>query len=364
MDRLGHLRPVLGEEVGDASEAEDTGGKGTLDERVGVDRLGRLRPVLGKDIGGRGGDASGRLEVGGQLSLVRPPHPFVVISHGWPGCLATIIALKLPIAAGIFPLRWHRYFKLPLSDGASQPWETLDVLRRTQVDWSGDFTFIVSGPYDFLDRTIGHIGGGERVIACCESDFRLGRRPRGAMWKRCAKVLTKHELRSVTLRDALCGGVTDCKHLFGFGKKVLEGGTRVPGVMDHVERCLRHYVDGGVRGRFELVQNGDLEPMLPAREAVRDPRGFFREEGLLPSMCPDCRVACPSFRVKGARVLRPLTAQEIFRVYQLPLSMDEAMDNGLQSPWPFEQAANPGVFSTIFHQLWGVTVGGGLTTAG
>lgn len=328
-------------------------------ERVRVGEMGRLCPVPGEYMGARGEGGPGRLEVGGVLTIVRPPLPFVVISHGWPGCLATIIALRLPVAAGVFPVRWHAYFKLPLSNTSVTPWESLDVLRPTKFDWGGRYIFVVSGPPDFLEVTLKRIGGVQRAIVCCEVVFRAGRRAKTSLWKHGERVMAQHDLRTVWIRDALCGGATDCIHLFGFGKEVLDGGTRVPGVETYVARCLRHYLDGGVQERVSVVNEDDLPPVTTRGRAVRDPQGFYREEGLLPSKCPDCLVACPSYRMRGKRVVRQLTKSEVFRIYQLPLSMDAAMTHGLHPPWPFEAAANPGVYSTIFHQLWGVTEGGG-----
>lgn len=229
-----------------------------VEERVGVEDLGRLRPAVGGEMRGRGGGGAGRAMVEGELRLVQPPLPLVVISEGWPGCLATVLALGLPLAAGIFPIRWHRYFKLPLNNNSITPWESLEVMRPTKFDWGGDYIFIVAGSPDFLDRTIRRIGGGDRVMACCEMNFRDGRRVKRGTWRRGEKVLARHGLAQVHIRDAACRGATDCKHLFGFGRGVLDGAGRLPGVETHVSRRIRHYLDGGVRGRFELVGEDEL----------------------------------------------------------------------------------------------------------
>ena len=44
------------------------------------------------------------------LVLVRPPHPFVVVSQIWPSALIPILSLNLPLSGAFFPAKYHGYF--------------------------------------------------------------------------------------------------------------------------------------------------------------------------------------------------------------------------------------------------------------
>ena len=51
--------------------------------------------------------------VRGKLKTIRAPRAILVIAEGWPSCLISILALKLPLVGAYFPRRHHHHFKVP-----------------------------------------------------------------------------------------------------------------------------------------------------------------------------------------------------------------------------------------------------------
>ena len=192
-------------------------------------------------------------------------------------------------------------------------------------------------------------------------------------------------LTAVTLRDAKFGGATDASFVFGFGNQL--HGRSVPSEVPHVGYVLRHYLDGGAKGWFDRCRSEDL-PVLPddtehvvwgnsqliVMRRVKfgpNPDGdsdhftagtagrFIRPEGLFPCADPLVSVACPCYFAKGKLSMRSLTVPELLRLYQLPLHMDDFFQQfRMSSALPFEQAASPVIYTSIFRQLWGVAEGG------
>ena len=37
------------------------------------------------------------------MRVVQPPHPFVVVTQGWPSVLVTILGMGLPLGGGFLP---------------------------------------------------------------------------------------------------------------------------------------------------------------------------------------------------------------------------------------------------------------------
>jgi hypothetical protein len=83
------------------------------------------------------------------LTLIRPPHPFVVVLQGWPSCLITLLSFRLSITAAFFPCKWHWYFK-PKHN--VKPWLPLDAFTTTILE--GKAILIVMGDSSFLEATL------------------------------------------------------------------------------------------------------------------------------------------------------------------------------------------------------------------
>ena len=69
------------------------------------------------------------------LVLVRPPHPFVVVSQIWPSALIPILSLNLPLSGAFFPAKYHGYFhRATIANSDVKPWLPLPALANTVFD--------------------------------------------------------------------------------------------------------------------------------------------------------------------------------------------------------------------------------------
>ena len=161
----------------------------------------------------------------------------------------------------------------------------------------------------------------------------------------------------MVVADSAVGGVTDGRHIIGFGHDL--GSCVTPTVERGLPLVLRHFLDGGVEGDFRVVSKSCLPPLDASSRTVLLHNGVARAEGLLPCRTPDIMVYAPSYRLREHWVTRRLTTLEQLRLRQIPLSMDPHL-LGLSSggTFPFEDSLSPEVFTSIFRQLWGTVVGG------
>ena len=189
-----------------------------------------------------------------ELFLVRPSHPFLVVSEAWPSCLITILSLRLPIAGAFFPAQWHRYFKLPTSNQELSPWLPPSAFKTTIL--GTPCIYVVTGKAPFVASILDGLGGAQSVIVGLERNFRQSDRMRRKEWVKGVELLAHKGLRGVGLRDHLCGGATDGRFQFGFGHGL--GTATLPTHVPDVQRSLRHYLNGGVRGNLKRVKNEEL----------------------------------------------------------------------------------------------------------
>ena len=91
--------------------------------------------------------------------------------------------------------------------------------------------------------------------------------------------------------------------------------------------------------------------------------GLLRREGLFDVHCPHQDVACPSVFSPTKWIARKLTCHELLRVFDIPLSMDEAFrtrqtqDMVYTRPSNLACAITPLVVTAIFRDLWGIKGG-------
>ena len=67
--------------------------------------------------------------VSARLMKVHAPHPIVGVAEGWPGCLISILSLKLPLFGANFSRAHHQHFKLP-TNSRFEGWHTPAPLRE------------------------------------------------------------------------------------------------------------------------------------------------------------------------------------------------------------------------------------------
>jgi len=279
------------------------------------------------------------------LRPVVPPGGFIVIASHLPSCLISILALNLKLTAAFFPSKLHKYFYLRKL-GVTQ-WHSL-------VDFCGpcqDSTIvhILSGPTCFLQKMLNMFKNRQRVIVSVEFPRRGASRPAIQRATREGQaLLDSFEFRSLVVADSAVGGVTDGRHLLGFGLNL--GSCITPMVERGLPLVLRHFLDGGVKGDFRSVSKSSLPPLdTPARTVLLH-NGVVRAEGLLPCRTPGIMVYAPSYKLREHWVTRRLTTLEQLRLRQIPLSMDPLL-SGLTSggTFPFDDSVSPEVFMSIFR---------------
>ena len=311
----------------------------------------------------------------------------VIVSQGWPSALIPVLAFDLPLAGVFFPSSFHQYFTPP----ASKPrikWLPIESFRDSAI--KGTAFYLVTGDLEFIRRIVPLLPEPGRIIVGIEMPLRSSHPKFDNFLSRARSKAIRYlknqvHLTAATLRDAKFGGATDASFVFGFGNQL--HGLSVPSEVPHVGYVLRHYLDGGTKGWFDRCRSEDLpvlpddtehviwgDSQLPITHRVKfgqNPNGdrdhlsagiagpFIRQEGLFPCNNPLVSVACPCYFAKGKLSLRSLTVPELLRLYQLPLDMDGFFQQfKMSSALPFEQAASPVIYTSIFRQLWGVDGGG------
>ena len=174
-------------------------------------------------------------------------------------------------------------------------------------------------------------------------------------------MLHSHGLRTVFFLDTDNGRATDACHVFGFGHDLCL--SILPASDRGLARTLRYFLDGGTEGRFlnsQTVLKSTIPELLDPPCKVLWHDDVVLAAGLFPCLMPGARVYCPLHFFPTKWIERPLSTIKLLRLYQLPLSLD-AWLGGLEPAkgLPFEDLPAPDLFTSIFHQLWGV-IGGGL----
>ena len=197
----------------------------------------------------------------------------------------------------------------------------------------------------------------ERIIVSVEFPRRGASRPAIQRAREGQALLDSFGFRSMVVADSAVGGVTDGRHLLGFGHNL--GSSVTPTIELGLPFVLRHFLDGGIEGDFRSVLKAGLPLLVAPSWTVLLHNGIARAEGLLPCRTPDIMVYAPSYKLRERWVTRRLTTLEQLRLRQILLSMDPLL-SGLSSggTFPFEDSLSPEVFTSLFRQLWGTAVGG------
>ncbi len=107
-------------------------------------------------------------------------------------------------------------------------------------------------------------------------------------------LMHKHGLCPVFFLDLDNGGATDACHVFGFGNNL--GLSILPASDQGLTQTLRHFMDGGMEGRF-LDSHRVLKTSIP--ELVDPPRRVLWHEdvvlavGLFSCLLPGACIYCP-----------------------------------------------------------------------
>ena len=277
---------------------------------------------------------------------VRAPQPIFIVAQGWPAWLPSVLALKLPIGGIYMKEHFVRLF-----DGVLPYWHDLRAWPPTV---GAGVVMLGSGSQEFMRSAfLPVIPALHRDAAAIFSvDVRfMNSRKRNV--DRQWIMLTQHAheagLGSSLLRHADFGGATSAEHLVVYHNVA-------PAVFHprpSTPRVLKHLLNSATRVAY--ARSIDPPPPLMG-EVARQPliwEDCIRIEGLLDAFRPHGRIICPSVFTPSKWTKRPLSDSELFRAFDIPVSMD-----GRLSQFPeykdFTLGITPLVVTSIFYSWWGV----------
>ena len=138
----------------------------------------------------------------------------------------------------------------------------------------------------------------QRIIVSVEFPRRGASRP--AIQRAARKgqaLLDSFEFRSMVVADSAVGGVTNGRHLLGFGQNL--GSCVTPTVDRGLPLVLRHFLNGGIEGNFCFVSKSSLPPLDAPSRTVLLHNGIAQAEGSLPCQTPDIMVYAPSYKQRS-----------------------------------------------------------------
>ena len=301
----------------------------------------------------------------GVLRRVFTDAKIVIIAESWPCWLVSSIALRLPLQGAYFPVLFHGYFK-PKNSVSS--WMTMSDLLKTNVD--PDVVYLVSGNAAFLRKLslwFGDLGFQRSIVVMERCSRGMSRSSLRVSMAQGVQFLKDVGLKSVRFVDSACGGATDARHDIGFGSMI----SPLPCAEIGVSMCVRNFLDGGTDTEgmvVKIVPRSKLRSIEKPRRVVLCEGDILRPDGLFPTQTPDVMVFCPAHDRPKSWVVRSLSPYELRRMYQLPLSMEEAFESTREGnitlrhndhKWslPFENSPSSGILTSVIRQLWGI-VGG------
>ena len=126
------------------------------------------------------------------LRVVRPLHPFVAVTQGWPSVLVTISGMGLPLRGAFFPPRFHQYFKNPLNKSGINLFYT--NIHFPPVFHRKACITLVAGSCVFVEKTLAALHDTKRVLVSFELEVRRGphaRKTEAGSSQSCDRTLTR-----------------------------------------------------------------------------------------------------------------------------------------------------------------------------
>jgi hypothetical protein len=278
----------------------------------------------------------------------------VIVAQHWSSSLILVLALGLPLRAGHFPTKLHRYFNAPITKGVTEWQSTRDFVSPYQ---DRSVVYLLSGDTAFLRQILTLLRDCQQLIVMIE----IPQRSVSCSAIQCVvaddqRMLREFNLRSLAVADLAVGGATNGHHTFRFGSDIGDMALLAP--KPGLPRILHHFLDGGIDGRFPSIPTSSLPVLSNPARAVLLHNGIVRPRGLFPCCFPDILVYSLSYRLRDCWVVCALTLAERFCLHQLPLSMDPllaSLNSG--GSLPFEDSPSLGVYTSFFGKLWGTSGG-------
>ena len=309
---------------------------------------------------GAGSDATNLQQVVRQPVLrYVVPCSIVVVGAQWPCWLGPCLALRLPIAGAFFPRVYHQFFDIPCWSVPKMmsSWSTYEDFRACDMP-SGPLIVLSSGPSSKLFEVLAKVTRTDQpFIFAVDTPFHRSRiKDTRRAWYRLRIKASEVGLDNALVHHAKFGGATAASHQVLFRNVPKEAFFPAAGV----PRVLKHLLGSAVRGNFIPIDSpADLQGGVPRAPIVVD--SLLRQEGLLDVFHRDRLVACPSVFVKSRWVKRSLTASELLRAYDFPITLDARLmphcEMGRLLPFQMEESISPLICVGVFRSLWGM-VGG------
>jgi len=211
------------------------------------------------------GTVSASLCISAKLRGVKSPFPVVVLAEKWPSALISVLALNLPLDAAYFPARVCQYFK-PRDNVMSWHAPNLFMAALMPVGTA----LLLSGSVDFLERLLVELVHVQWVIVSIDMPRRgIAPKSHRADRAKAQTMLRHHGLRPVFFLDADNGRATDACHVFGFGHDLCS--SILPASDRGLARTLRHFLDGGMEGRFlnsQKVLKSTIPELRPSLQGL------------------------------------------------------------------------------------------------
>lgn len=293
----------------------------------------------------------------GKLTRVSPPLPLVIIAQHWPS--AFVVALSLGLEIDCLYVNPRFIDVCTQVAGGCMVGRILDVDLVFRRGFSAQHVFVVSGTERFFDLVYSQLGRDARFIWSFEQPFRGV--PQRKWKKTLASVATsarRRDLVPVVFPHTAYGGGTNASYLLVFSSS-FRFAWKTFLHPQNVRRSIKHFWEYASSGSMTVCRDA-LPPATSPPHRVLNFNDSLRFEGLLDVRNTFCHVLGPSVYHPGSTISRRLTSTELRRLFDVPISWDNALSSfktSQQSPLPFEAAISPSILAAAFRHVWGMDGG-------
>jgi hypothetical protein len=292
----------------------------------------------------------------GTIARVAPPAPVVIVAQAWPSALIVAVALGFDISQVFIQSKFVKCFE------CLQGQPSFDVHQTDQffhVTVESSAILIILGTKAFFKRLQCQLAGAQSIVWIFEQAFAsLSHRQLSRSLASTTQWCRSNSMEAVVFPHAAYVGATNASHLVGFSMSLAPfwNGFQHP---PNVQRSIRHIWNAAARCNQRICSSVPAVTAPPSSRVLKF-NGDLRIEGLLCVHDPGSFVLGPSVFHPGEVIRRRLTLTELFRLFDLPLSMDAALTEACphhSMPLHFVDAILPTILASVFRHMWGVSGG-------